>query len=77
MLQNHSSKTLFTFCIHECLVNIYTKFYLPSVPKLNIKIRTTIVTILIIFVYAFNSKLYLPSTFKTADIELLSPKIET
>ena len=39
------------------------------------------VTILILFVYAFNrniiAKLYLPSTFQTSDIELLSPKIET
>ena len=32
------------------------------------------------FVYAFNrnkiAKLYLPGTFKTSDIELVSPKIE-
>ena len=48
MLQNHSSVTLFTLCILECLMNIYTKFYLPSVPQLrygpltlNIKTRTT------------------------------------
>ena len=38
-------------------------------------------TILIICVYALNrnnqAKLYLPSTFQTSDIELLSPKIET
>ena len=30
MLQNYSSVTLFTLCVHECLVNIY-KFYLPTV----------------------------------------------
>ena len=53
-----------------------------SVPKLrygpftlNTKMHTAIN-----FVYAFNwnktAKLYLPSTFQTSDIELLSPKIE-
>ena len=35
---------------------------------------------ILIFVYAFNrnkhTKLYLPSTFQTSDIGLLSPKIE-
>ena len=31
MLQNHSSVTLFTLCVHECPMNIYTKFYLPTV----------------------------------------------
>ena len=39
------------------------------------------VTILIICVYAFNRNkhfiLYIPSTFQTSDIELLSPKINT
>ena len=38
-------------------------------------------TVLIICVYALNrnnhGNLYLPSTFQTSDIELLSPKIET
>ena len=37
-------------------------------------------TILIIFVYAFNrnktAELYRPNMFRTLDIELLSPKIE-
>ena len=31
MLQNHSSITLFTLCVDECLINIHTKFYLPTV----------------------------------------------
>ena len=32
MLQNHTSLTLFTLCVHECLKNIlYTKFYLHTV----------------------------------------------
>ena len=37
-------------------------------------------TILIIFVYAFYrnkiAKIYLPSTFQTLDIELLTPKLK-
>ena len=36
MLQNHSSIKLFTLCIHECLMNIYTKFYLRTVSKAEI-----------------------------------------
>ena len=47
-LQNHSSATLFTLCVCECLMNIYTKFYLLTFPKLrygpltlNIKTSTT------------------------------------
>ena len=55
--------------------------------SLNIKMHTRLQVIksfnrdnIIIFVYNFNwnktAKLYLPSTFQTSDIELLSPKIE-
>ena len=39
------------------------------------------VTILIIYVYALNrnktAELYVPSTFQTSDIEILSPKLKT
>ena len=92
MLQNHSSVTLFTLWIHECLMNIYTKFYLPTVfqswdmgpslwiLKCTLQVIKSCMTILIIFVYAFNrnknAKLYLPSMFQTSDIEFLSPKTE-
>ena len=31
--QNHSSVKLFTLCIHECLMNIYTKFYPRTVSQ--------------------------------------------
>ena len=62
MLQNHSSITLFTICIHVSDENHST-------------------LTIIILVYAFDknksAKVYLPSTFQTSDIELLSPKIET
>ena len=33
MLQNHSSVKLFTLCIHESLMNIYTKFYPRTVSQ--------------------------------------------
>ena len=34
--QNNSSVTLFTICVYECLMNMYTKFYFPiSIPKLR------------------------------------------
>ena len=33
MLQNDSSVKLFTLCIHECLMNIYTKFYPRTVSQ--------------------------------------------
>ena len=33
MLQNHSSVKLFTLCIHEYLMNIYTKFYPRTVSQ--------------------------------------------
>ena len=91
MLQNHSSVTLFTFCVYECLMNIYilnfillqsfiAEIWTPNSEYLNVHHKSC-VTILIICVYVFNrnkhAKLYLPSTFQTSDIELLSPKIET
>ena len=33
MLQNHSSVKWFTLCIHECVMNIYTKFYPRTVSQ--------------------------------------------
>ena len=29
-ITNHSSVTLFIICVYECLMNIYTKFYLST-----------------------------------------------
>ena len=31
--QNHSSVKLFTLCIHDCLMNLHTKFYPRTVSQ--------------------------------------------
>ena len=70
MLQNHSSVKLFTLWIHECLTNIYTKFYprtlsqsldmdpLLWILKCTLQVIESFnrdnINILIIFVYVFN-----------------------
>ena len=86
--QNHSSITLFTICVFECLMNM-SSYGVPNLTygplTLNIITLTTShkinQAILIICVYALKrnnqAKLYLPRTFQTSDIELFSPKIET
>ena len=87
MIQNHSSITLFVICVHRCLMNIFTKFCLPTVfQKLScgslisyIKMCTTshkITEVLINCVYALNkntNQILIPSMFQSCDTEQIPP----
>ena len=69
MLQNHSNVVCLVFCVYQCVMNIFTKFYLPTTfessamdPSLHILkcalqvIKHSSMTTLVFCVFAFNKK---------------------
>ena len=68
---------IFLQCSKAEIWTPHFKYYNAHYKSLNHSSMTTLIICFYVLNWDNHAKLYLPSTFQTSDVELLSPKIET